>query len=189
MPHSSAMSLEAKRNTDKTSGMDAIAKVLRYIDENGLKDSEFMALAKIPLGTLSRFRDGSKKITLPLAIRSARAIGTTLDWLCDDSDESWPPPKGEEKGERLSEAQRRVLLLAEEACFVADRSVDPELYEARRRLMTPAAATARPTELAPDRESYEQGRDQARVAEANPPKGPAANPGNANRRPAGGKGA
>lgn len=90
--------------------------------------ADLTRLTGISSGRISKLSQGRGELRLPEALRAARAVGVTLDYLADASaDEPEPAP---------SEAER--------ACLAAVRAMGPE--EALRRLLQ----TRRPPVIEPD---------------------------------------
>lgn len=94
-------------------------KVSRLLDERGMIPADLTRLTGIPSGRLSKLAQGQGQLRIPEALRIARALQVSLDFLADDAATN-PEPQ-------LSEDDRVILIIA--------RDLGPT--EARRRLLRP----------------------------------------------------
>jgi transcriptional regulator with XRE-family HTH domain len=82
-------------------------KVNRRLAELGWNDSRLAIEAKVSTSAVGKWTDGESLPRIDLAIRVARALGISLDYLADDALDE-PPPATEER----SEADAMILALA-----------------------------------------------------------------------------
>lgn len=96
--------------------MDAIHKILLMLERLGMTAADLTRRTGISSGRISKLLQGRGELRLPEALRAARAVGVTLDYLADaDVDEPEPAP---------SEAER--------ACLAAVRALGAEHDRERR---------------------------------------------------------
>jgi transcriptional regulator with XRE-family HTH domain len=108
--------------------MNAAEKIEKYRTSRGLSLTELARIVEVPKSNLSDLINGNREITLSVAVRVARGLCVTVDWLTRD-EYDWPPPDATE-GVVLSPAEREALALAKRLS-----KGDPELQPAIDRLM------------------------------------------------------
>lgn len=97
--------------------MDPIHKILLMLERRGMSAADLTRLTGISSGRISKLSQGQGELRLPEALRAARAVGVTLEWIVDpDMVEPVPIPSE-----------------LETACHAAIRQLGPA--EALRRLL------------------------------------------------------
>jgi transcriptional regulator with XRE-family HTH domain len=72
-------------------------RLQRLRDEKGLSRRQLETQAEVPHGVVSRLESGEQAYpSVPVAMRLARVLGVTLDYLCgmyegDQDSKGWPP--------------------------------------------------------------------------------------------------
>lgn len=89
-----------------------IEKIRKLLREKKLTQGELERLALLPGGRISKWDGGLGKPSAPAALRIARALGVSVDYLVDD-DQDEPIPAASPR----SEEERRVLWLADQLGF------------------------------------------------------------------------
>lgn len=72
-------------------GMDFSTKILKLIELRGMRKSELASKSAISRSVLSKYLNRRSIPPATIAIRVARALDVSLDWLADDA-RDWPPP-------------------------------------------------------------------------------------------------
>jgi transcriptional regulator with XRE-family HTH domain len=88
-------------------------KVNRRLAELGWNDSRLAIEAKVSTSAVGKWTDGESLPRIDLAIRVARALSVSLDYLADDALDEPPPPS-----EARSVADEMILDLARELGYV-----------------------------------------------------------------------
>jgi plasmid maintenance system antidote protein VapI len=97
--------------------MTAIEKIQKFLDVNGVSRDQFSAAEQIPRGTFQGLMTGeTKSLSLELALKISAAMGTTVNYLMDES-KDWPPTKAGIKEVRLTAEQEKVLTWTDELGF------------------------------------------------------------------------
>jgi transcriptional regulator with XRE-family HTH domain len=73
-------------------------KLARLTTERRIPKSHASTAAKLPANAISDYISKGYVPRADTALRIAHALGVTLDWLADDTQE-WPPPDGKTRGE------------------------------------------------------------------------------------------
>ena len=112
-------------------------KIQDLLRLNGLSQVEFEPLAGLPKGRVSKWLSGQGEPTARQALRMAKALGVTLDYLVDD-DLSTPPGRGGTEAERQLRAviqkfgaERVLWRLVEVGMGVGDDEGHPGPYPSR----------------------------------------------------------
>lgn len=128
LPDSLTNGLARTAKPGMTWGMDATAKIFKFIDVQGLSDAEFCEQSNISKSFVSGLRSGKTNLTLKQVQRAAKTMKVSIDWLLDEK-LGWPPPPMEERI-ILTDHEKRILDIAREVS-----SGDPKLERARLRLL------------------------------------------------------
>ena len=127
-------------------GMNAIEKIKKFMASRGMNAAQFSTLSSIHKSGLSELFAGKKSVSSFVAQRAASAMGISVADLLNESLD-WPLPERVDPGRLLLKAEAMVLDIAREVS-----GDDPELREAKRRLLLIGYAKASP-ELPPDQSS------------------------------------
>lgn len=87
--------------------MTMIEKLQQFFDEGVTKQRKLEVSAALATGRISKWKQGAGEIGASEALRMARALQVSVEWLIDE-EKQWPPP------ERVSpDRQRQVNEIAE----------------------------------------------------------------------------